>query len=156
MVQGEPATALPICISIVAVSSLSCISDLRERRIPNRVVIAGCAATLASLALLALQTLPAHLLWAAIATAPFMLISLLRPEAMGMGDAKLVFFLGLSLGPLVTIAVFCALVAGSLAGLVLILRNGAAARKLAIPLAPFLAMGALVAMGVAGADGLTP
>ena len=70
---------------------------------------------------------------------------------MGMGDAKLVFFLGLSLGALAAVAIICALAVGSCAGLLLILRDGSGARKSAIPFAPFLALGSLVAIGVAGA-----
>ncbi len=63
---------------------------------------------------------------------------------MGMGDAKLVAFLGLCLGSAVVTVVVCALVAGCLAAVVLFARQGIAARKATIPFAPYLALGAAV------------
>ncbi len=63
---------------------------------------------------------------------------------MGMGDAKLVGFLGLCSGSAVVTAVICALVVGCLAAVLLFARQGLAARKATIPFAPYLAVGAAV------------
>jgi leader peptidase (prepilin peptidase)/N-methyltransferase len=66
---------------------------------------------------------------------------------MGMGDVKLAAVLGLYLGRAVAPAIFIGLVAGVLAGAVIIARKGAAdGRKTAVPFGPFLALGALVAV----------
>jgi prepilin signal peptidase PulO-like enzyme (type II secretory pathway) len=64
---------------------------------------------------------------------------------MGFGDVKLATVLGLFLGGEVLVALLIALLAGSVAGLVMLIRHGWAARSRAIPFAPFLALGALAA-----------
>ena len=58
-----------------------------------------------------------------------------------MGDVKLAATMGLFLGVWVVPALLIALLAGSLVGVALIVRDGAAARKRAIPFGPFLALG---------------
>ena len=63
-----------------------------------------------------------------------------------MGDVKLALLLGAALGWAVAPALFIGLSAAALAGLVLIVRGGWAARKTAIPLGPFLALGGIVAL----------
>jgi leader peptidase (prepilin peptidase) / N-methyltransferase len=63
-----------------------------------------------------------------------------------MGDVKLVAVMGLFLGSALAVAVSAAFAAGALAGGVLVLRDGLAARKRALPLAPFLALGGLVGL----------
>jgi leader peptidase (prepilin peptidase)/N-methyltransferase len=59
---------------------------------------------------------------------------------------KLATVLGLFLGGEVLVALLIALLAGSVAGLVMLIRHGWAARSRAIPFAPFLALGALAAI----------
>jgi len=67
-----------------------------------------------------------------------------NPAAMGMGDVKLVAFLGVLLGA----GVFPAMVLGFLATVpvlaVLVARHGLAARRAVLPLGPFLAFGAAI------------
>jgi leader peptidase (prepilin peptidase)/N-methyltransferase len=71
---------------------------------------------------------------------------------MGMGDVKLAGVMGLFLGRAVAPAIFIALLAGVLAGAVVIARKGAdEGRKTAVPFGPFLALGALVGV-FAGQD----
>jgi leader peptidase (prepilin peptidase)/N-methyltransferase len=65
---------------------------------------------------------------------------------MGLGDVKLAGVMGLYLGRAVIPALVIALLAGSLVGLALIARHGAAARKRAIPFGPFLALGGIAAL----------
>jgi leader peptidase (prepilin peptidase)/N-methyltransferase len=68
---------------------------------------------------------------------------------MGMGDVKLAAVMGLFLGRAVAPAMLMALVAGVLAGAVVIARQGAGSgRKTAVPFGPFLALGAVVAIFV--------
>jgi leader peptidase (prepilin peptidase)/N-methyltransferase len=54
--------------------------------------------------------------------------------------------MGIFLGRNVAPAILVALLAGSLVGLAMIVRDGASARKKAIPFGPFLALGGLVGL----------
>ncbi len=105
-------------------------SDLFERRIPNRIVVpaafACAAAWAASVALLAL--------------------SLFRPEALGMGDVKLALLLVLGLDGRAMVALLVALALAAGFGLVLLVRFGRSAASRKLPLAPFFAAGALLAL----------
>jgi leader peptidase (prepilin peptidase)/N-methyltransferase len=65
---------------------------------------------------------------------------------MGLGDVKLAATMGLFLGRNVAPAIVVALLVGSLVGLAMMARNGAAARKRAIPFGPFLALGGVVGL----------
>jgi leader peptidase (prepilin peptidase)/N-methyltransferase len=65
---------------------------------------------------------------------------------MGMGDVKLALLLGAALGSVVPVALVLGMVAALVPSVVLLARHGSRARKLAIPFAPFLALGAVVAL----------
>ena len=65
---------------------------------------------------------------------------------MGMGDVKLALLLGAMLGRTVPVAILLGMVAALVPAIVLFARHGAAARKMGIPLGPFLALGAVVAL----------
>jgi leader peptidase (prepilin peptidase) / N-methyltransferase len=65
---------------------------------------------------------------------------------MGMGDVKLALLLGVGVGRSVPFALFAGMVAALVPSIVLFARHGAAARKMAIPFAPFLALGGVVAL----------
>ena len=58
---------------------------------------------------------------------------------LGMGDVKLALLLGVGVGRSVPVALMVGMVAALVPSAVLFARHGAAARKLAIPFAPFLA-----------------
>ena len=75
-----------------------------------------------------------------------LLAALAYPRGMGLGDVKLAATMGLFLGRDVAPALLVALLAGSLVGLAMIARHGAAARKQAIPFGPFLAFGGVVGL----------
>ena len=63
-----------------------------------------------------------------------------------MGDVKLALLLGAMLGPSVTVALMIGLFAALVPSAVLVSRHGTAARKMGVPLVPFLALGAVVAL----------
>ena len=65
---------------------------------------------------------------------------------MGMGDVKLAGVMGLYLGLSVIPALLIAFLAGSVVGLTMIAREGASARKKAVPFGVFLALGGIVAL----------
>jgi leader peptidase (prepilin peptidase)/N-methyltransferase len=67
---------------------------------------------------------------------------------MGMGDVKLALLLGAMLGRVVSVGLMLGMIAALIPGLVLFARHGSAARKMGIPFAPFLAIGAIVALFV--------
>jgi prepilin signal peptidase PulO-like enzyme (type II secretory pathway) len=65
---------------------------------------------------------------------------------MGMGDVKLALLMGVALGRVVPVALLLGMLAAIVPSIVLFARHGRAARKMAIPFAPFLALGSLVAL----------
>jgi len=80
-----------------------------------------------------------------LAPVPFLVISLLAPHGMGMGDVKLALVLGAALGKLVIVGLLIGTFAGALVAAALFVRHGRAARSMTIPYAPFLAFGGVVA-----------
>jgi leader peptidase (prepilin peptidase)/N-methyltransferase len=63
---------------------------------------------------------------------------------MGMGDVKLAGAMGLYLGLSIVPAMLVAFLSGSVVGLGIIAREGASARKKAVPFGVFLALGGIV------------
>jgi leader peptidase (prepilin peptidase) / N-methyltransferase len=121
--------------------------DIDFRIIPNKLMIAGAIAAPAILALTRPDAIPEHLL-AAFAAGGFLLAAAVAyPAGMGIGDVKLAFVMGLFLGREVGAAMLVALLAGSIVGIAIMARKGAAeGRKTAIPFGPFLAFGGLVGL----------
>jgi leader peptidase (prepilin peptidase)/N-methyltransferase len=122
------------------------VTDLERRVIPNKVLLAGAVAALAIAAASDPASIPERLAAAAIAGGVLFLIALAYPRGLGMGDAKLVAVMGLFLGKAVAPAVLVGFGAGALVGLAMIARQGATARKRAIPFGPFLALGGLIGL----------
>jgi leader peptidase (prepilin peptidase)/N-methyltransferase len=84
---------------------------------------------------------------AAFGASGFLLAAALAyPAGMGMGDVKLALLLGAMLGRTVPVGLMVGMVAALVPSVVLLARHGSAARKMGIPFAPFLAVGALVAL----------
>ena len=63
-----------------------------------------------------------------------------------MGDVKLALLLGAMLGASVTVGLMIGLFAALVPAAVLVSRHGGAARKMGVPLVPFLAFGSVVAL----------
>jgi leader peptidase (prepilin peptidase) / N-methyltransferase len=76
----------------------------------------------------------------------FLVFALIYPAGLGMGDVKLALLLGVALGGAVLPALVVGTLAGGAAGIVLLARNGADARRRAIPFGPFLAFGAIAVL----------
>jgi leader peptidase (prepilin peptidase)/N-methyltransferase len=119
-------------------------TDLSHRIVPNVVVLP------ATLVVLAAQTaLEPSAEWAlgAFGAGLFLFLAALAyPKGMGMGDVKLALLLGAMLGREVPVALMVGMVAALVPAVVLLARHGSKARKMGIPFAPFLALGALVAL----------
>jgi leader peptidase (prepilin peptidase)/N-methyltransferase len=142
-----------IALGLVFVSTLVTVSltDLERRIIPNRVLAVAAVLALVIAALTDPGSLPERLAAGVGAGGVLLLAALAYPGGMGMGDVKLAATMGLFLGIWVIPALLVALLAGSLAGIALIVRDGAAARKRAIPFGPFLALGGVAGLLAGGA-----
>src|SRR5206468_1409963 len=85
------------------------------------------------------------LLAGAASFAFFLIVALIAPAGMGMGDVKLSFLIGLGLGFLgwrsVFAGFFLAFLSGAVTGIAL-MGLGKAGRKTAVPFGPFMALGA--------------
>jgi leader peptidase (prepilin peptidase) / N-methyltransferase len=139
---GQIASGLVFCAMLLAIT----LTDLERRIIPNRVLIVSAAIGLVIFAVSDPGSLPERLGCALGAGGVLFIAALAYPGGMGMGDVKLAAVMGLFLGAEVIPALLIALLAGSVVGLAVIAREGAAARKKAIPFGPFLALGAITAL----------
>jgi prepilin signal peptidase PulO-like enzyme (type II secretory pathway) len=120
--------------------------DLERGIIPNRIVLpAAGIVLLAQVALFPSRT-PEWVLAPMLAAVVLMIPQLLKRAWMGMGDVKLALLMGATLGWGVFGALFMAFVCVFPVALLLLIRDGAAARKRSIPFGPFLSLGALIVL----------
>jgi leader peptidase (prepilin peptidase)/N-methyltransferase len=134
------ALAAGFCAVLVTLSAI----DVQHRIVPNRIVVP--AAAVALVAHTAIDPSPAWLVWALIAAGGLFLVVLAYPKGLGMGDVKLALLLGAILGSSVTVALMIGLFAALIPSALLVSMHGAAARKMGVPLVPFLSLGAVVAL----------
>jgi len=139
---AEIALGLVFVTMLVAVT----LTDLQQRIIPNRVLLVATVLGIAIAAIGVPGSLPERAIAAAAAGGGLFLVALAYPRGMGLGDVKLVAVMGLFLGRNVAPAILVALLAGSAVGVAMIAREGATARKRAIPFGPFLALGGVVGL----------
>ena len=136
----ETLAAAVLCWTLVIVTR----TDLETRLIPDKVILPS------AVLLLALRTIDdpsvEWILSALGAGLVLFVIVLIYPRGLGMGDVKLSAFLGAGLGISVIVAMFVGFFASFIPALVLFVRHGREARKKAIPLGPFLALGGVVAL----------
>ena len=134
------ALAAFFCVTLVALSA----ADLRYRLVPNRIVLPAFV-----VCVLAHTAIEPSVEWlaAALAAAAFLLVAALAyPAGLGMGDVKLALLLGAMLGRTVGAALLIGFLTALLPSILLFARHGSKARKMAIPLVPFLAFGAIVTL----------
>ena len=136
----EAVIASFFCCVLVAISAV----DLEHRIVPNVIVLPATAIALPAQTLLHLS--PEYAL-AALGASLFLFLAVLAyPAGMGMGDVKLALFMGAVLGKTVGVALMIGMLAALIPGLYLLARHGSKARKMAIPFAPFLALGSVIAL----------
>ena len=143
--HDEPAT-LALGLVFVAMLAAITLTDLEQRIIPNRILLAGAVAGIAIAAATDPSSLPERGISAAAAGGLLLLIALAYPRGMGMGDVKLAFVMGIFLGSAVSVALAIAVIAGSVVGIGVVANQGSGARKQAVPFGPFLALGGVVAL----------
>jgi leader peptidase (prepilin peptidase)/N-methyltransferase len=136
----EAAASALFCWVLVVVTR----TDLEHRLIPDKVVLPG------AVAVLALRTIDdpslEWILSALGAGLVLFLVVLAYPRGLGMGDVKLSALLGAALGIDVIVAMFVGFFVAFVPAAVLFVQQGREARKSAIPLGPFLALGGVVAL----------
>jgi leader peptidase (prepilin peptidase) / N-methyltransferase len=117
--------------------------DLSERRIPNRLTVP------AALALLVLWLMtgakPGRIAAGLVVAAALLAIGLIKPQAIGMGDAKLALVVALGLMDKALIALALGMLLAAIVAAPR-LRQGEQARKSTLPLGPFVGFGALIAL----------
>ncbi len=120
--------------------------DFEHRILPDVIVLPATAVVLTA----QIARAPDRALeWvlAALGAALFLFVALVAyPQGMGMGDVKLALLLGAALGKLVGVGLMLGMLAALVVAVVLFVRHGVAARKMAIPFGPFLALGSIVAL----------
>lgn len=138
--SGKSFVAAFFCAALVTVSA----TDLSHRIVPNVIVLPAAA-----IVLVANTVLEPGVEWVlgAFGASLFLLLAALAyPKGMGMGDVKLALLLGAMLGRTVPVALMVGMIAALVPSIVLFARHGKAARKMAIPFAPFLSFGGIVAL----------
>ena len=146
--------ALPAFLIFAASLVAVAVIDLEHYIVPNRIVLATLVVSVPLLALAALfdgdwSSLRTALVGSVAAGLGLLVINLISPRGMGMGDVKLALVLGLHLGWFdlghVLLGLFLGFLLGAVGGVSLIalrLRS----RRDHVPFAPFLAGGAMLAV----------
>ena len=135
------------CAVMLAVGAI----DLEHRIIPNRITYPAFPVFAVAIVVgwaLSQDLDPVRAAIGALAYGgAFLLIAIVAPRGLGMGDVKLTGLIGLVMGSLglryVGVAAGAAILLGGLGGVLALVRGRG--RKSAIPFGPFLAAGALVA-----------
>jgi leader peptidase (prepilin peptidase) / N-methyltransferase len=136
----EALVAAFFCAVLVVLSAI----DIERRIVPNRIVLPAAGIVLA-----AQTVLHPSVEWVAAglgASLFLFLAALAYPRGMGMGDVKLALLLGFMVGRTIPIGMFAGMIAALVPSVILFARHGSAARKMAIPFAPFLALGGVLAL----------
>jgi leader peptidase (prepilin peptidase)/N-methyltransferase len=131
--------AAGFCAVLVTLSVI----DVQRRIVPDRIVLPAAGAALAYH-----TAIDPSAEWgvAALAAGGALFLAVLaHPRGLGLGDVKLALLLGAVLGASVSVALMLGFLAALLPAALLGMRHGAAARRMAVPLVPFLAAGAVVA-----------
>jgi leader peptidase (prepilin peptidase)/N-methyltransferase len=137
-----------LALGLVFLATLAAVTltDLEQRIIPNRILTVSALIGIGIAAAADPGSLPERAIAAGSAGGLLLLAALVYPQGMGMGDVKLAALMGLYLGSAVAPALLIGFLAGAVVGVVMILREGAAARKRGVPFGPFLALGGIIGL----------
>jgi leader peptidase (prepilin peptidase)/N-methyltransferase len=131
---------LPLVAALIALAAI----DFDHRLLPNKIVYPLAAYGVIATLLVDQDDLVENLIAGAAAFVFLLAAVIAYPRGMGMGDVKLAGAMGLYLGLSVIPALLVAFLSGSLVGVAIIAREGAAGRKKAVPFGVFLALGGIV------------
>ena len=155
VLRFELSWELPAFLFLAAASVLLGLIDLQHRLLPNRIVLPaiGIAAALLTLAAAAEQEWPVLLraaLGSVVLFTVFLLLALIAPRGLGMGDVKLAALLGLYLGWIgwgaVVIGAAGGFVVQAVGALVLLATRRIGLRG-ELPFGPAMLLGAVLAIG---------
>lgn len=130
--------------------------DLKELRVPNVLVASASAVMFPLLALASLADIAGSSFWRAVLGAlagfgVYLVMNLVAPRSLGMGDVKLSFVIGAHLAFIGWNtwfwAIFLAFAGMAVVGLMLMAAQRAGF-KTALPFGPFMVLGALVALAL--------
>ena len=147
-------TALPAYLVLCAAGVTLAAIDARTLRLPDAVLLPSGVVVLALLGVTALvdgtgSAFLRALLVAATGFGLFLVLALINPSGLGLGDVKLAAVLGLALGHVGWATAFVGLLAAfvlmALVGVVLLARRRVT-RSSAVPFGPFMLLGTLVAL----------
>jgi leader peptidase (prepilin peptidase)/N-methyltransferase len=131
---------LPFVAALIALAAI----DFDHQLLPNAIVYPLAAWGVIATLLVDRDDLAENLIAGAGAFA-FLLGALLAyPRGMGMGDVKLAGAMGLYLGLSIIPALLAAFLSGTIVGVLILAREGVAARKKLVPFGVFLALGGIV------------
>jgi leader peptidase (prepilin peptidase) / N-methyltransferase len=133
---------LPFVAALIALAGI----DLDHKLLPNKIVYPLAAWGVVAVLIADRDDVVEHLAAGAGAFLFLFVAVLAYPRGMGMGDVKLAGAMGIYLGASVIPALLVAFLTGSVVGLAIIAREGAEARKKAVPFGIFLALGGIVAV----------
>ena len=137
------AWTLPVASFHAAVLSLTVVTDLEKRKVPNAAVLPAMAVTLLQTLATCPRCLPTVLLGGALAFVLFLLLTFLY---MGFGDVILAAYIGLIAGwPRVLVCLLVGVLAGGVAAAVLLLL-GRLSRRSYMAYAPYLALGGVLVL----------
>jgi leader peptidase (prepilin peptidase)/N-methyltransferase len=151
---GASAVRFGVGVEAIVAAYLSCVLvvlaaiDLERRVLPNRIVLPSTIVVVTARIALEPGRAGEWVLAGLGAFAFLLVIALIYPGGMGMGDVKLAALLGVGLGAAVVPAFVIGMTAAAVFAIALLVRDGAAARKATIAYGPFLAFGALVSLFV--------
>jgi leader peptidase (prepilin peptidase) / N-methyltransferase len=131
---------LPFVAALIALAAI----DFDHKLLPNKIVYPLAAYGVIATLLVDSDNLVENLIAGAGAFAFLLAAVIAYPRGMGMGDVKLAGAMGLYLGVSVIPALLVAFLSGSVVGVFIIAREGAAGRKKAVPFGVFLALGGIV------------
>lgn len=131
---------LPFVAALVALAAI----DVDHRILPNKIVYPLAAYGVLATLLVDSGDIVERLIAGGAAFAFLLVAVIAYPRGMGMGDVKLAGAMGVFLGLSIVPALLVAFLSGSIVGLAIIAREGAAGRKKAVPFGVFLALGGIV------------
>jgi leader peptidase (prepilin peptidase)/N-methyltransferase len=142
---GLEGPLLPALLLIALLIPITFI-DIEHRVIPDRLVFPGTAIALVSWAIVDPGQLKEHVLAAVIAFAVFLLMAIIYPAGMGLGDVKLALMLGAFLGSAVAPGLFLGFLLSAVLSVAILVKHGRKGGKVGIPFGPFMAAGAILGL----------
>ena len=137
-----------VLVALLTVNVLVAVSrhDIERRTIPNRIVLPAWLAVLIANIALHPSRWWEWLAAGAGAAGVFLAFAVISRGGVGMGDVKLVGFLGAALGSDILLALVIGTAASGVLAAAILIRQGAAGRKQTYALGPFLAAGGIIVL----------